>query len=433
MKKYSPPQKNAESSTVSFFFLVLYTIAVFARPQDWTYEPIAIPTVGLFLVLSFTSYLLLHPNKVFHLQTGILLGIIITIFFSLTTNGWITGGINRSFSFAFYSFIPYIVFSSILNTTFRLKVILQIIIMSSMLMLLNGISQTLSFDGKGWAGSYAIGTRITYVGMFEDPNDLAMIFVMTIPFAFVFLKTTQSVILRLLYLGVIFGLVYGLFLTNSRGGILGLLSLILVSIYFKYGKIKAGFITLIAVPLGMFALSFFRTIDANENSAHGRIEAWYTGVQMLKSNLLFGVGKGNFLEYHYLTAHNSYVLIMAELGTIGYILWVSLLMSTGYMLNQVLQLKEKDTTENSLLTCQIYMAKAFFYSLIAYATTAFFLSRSYVVFLYVFLGMCTALVANVERDTPTLKEKISKVNIMKIFLYSAASLIGLYMVIVILI
>src|SRR6185503_3560738 len=63
-------------------------------------------------------------------------------------------------------------------------------------------------------------------------------------------------------------------------------------------------------------------------STEERYEAWATGIQMFRDSPLFGVGNGQFVEHHYLTAHNSYVLALAELGLVGMFLWGAVLYLT---------------------------------------------------------------------------------------------------------
>ena len=47
---------------------------------------------------------------------------------------------------------------------------------------------------------------------------------------------------------------------------------------------------------------------------------------------MFGVGFNNFTEYHELTAHNSLVLPIAELGIVGFGIWFAFVWYCGYML-----------------------------------------------------------------------------------------------------
>ena len=65
-------------------------------------------------------------------------------------------------------------------------------------------------------------------------------------------------------------------------------------------------------------------ISNGDDSAYGRVEAWYEGIQMFKSSPVFGVGKGMFTDFNNLTAHNSYMLVLAELGFVGSIFFLGL-------------------------------------------------------------------------------------------------------------
>ena len=80
---------------------------------------------------------------------------------------------------------------------------------------------------------------------------------------------------------------------------------------------------LILAVFGMtFGPSRMSNMSAAEESANGRLDAWYAGFQMFKDNPLFGVGQGMFTDYHYLTAHNSYMLVLSELGFFGSIFFM---------------------------------------------------------------------------------------------------------------
>ena len=59
-------------------------------------------------------------------------------------------------------------------------------------------------------------------------------------------------------------------------------------------------------------------LDAgNDESFQGRTRSWDHGFAMLSWYPITGVGKGQWIEYHGLMPHNSYVQVMAELGVFG--------------------------------------------------------------------------------------------------------------------
>ena len=108
---------------------------------------------------------------------------------------------------------------------------------------------------------------------------------------------------------------------------------------------------------------------------------------MFRSNPALGVGFQNFTEYNELTAHNSFVLCFAELGTVGYFFWLGLLIVAIKQLGQVRQCEDDDVGE-SLLHRQATVLTASFAGMLA---AAFFLSRSYTPILYLMIGFAFAL------------------------------------------
>jgi len=65
--------------------------------------------------------------------------------------------------------------------------------------------------------------------------------------------------------------------------------------------------------------------DKADMSTMLRYEAWAAGFEMFKQSPVFGVGQRMFGANHFMTAHNSYVLALAELGIVGLFLFLGLL------------------------------------------------------------------------------------------------------------
>lgn len=108
------------------------------------------------------------------------------------------------------------------------------------------------------------------------------------------------------------------FFTNSRGGVLGLGAALTIIGWRRYGP-RLGTTLIVIGLLGVVALgpSRLAEMDAEEDSAQGRIQAWAEGLAMLRSRPLFGVGYGMWTEHHPLVAHNSFVQVLGELGLAG--------------------------------------------------------------------------------------------------------------------
>jgi putative inorganic carbon (HCO3(-)) transporter len=171
----------------------------------------------------------------------------------------------------------------------------------------------------------ALGT-----GIFSDPNDLALAMAMAVPMALgIGLGLGRAVphqqwITRGVSLLCVPIFVGTLYVTDSRGGMLALGAALFL--YFRRQLGRIGILLGALAVLALFAAGPARmgNMSAQEESAAGRIDAWRVGIEMLVSSPIWGVGKGQFTEWHDLTAHNSFVLCFAELGTAGTMAWLAL-------------------------------------------------------------------------------------------------------------
>ena len=74
------------------------------------------------------------------------------------------------------------------------------------------------------------------------------------------------------------------------------------------------------------APAYLTRIDDPEKSSYHRIEMWSEGIEMIKQNPVFGIGRGNFKSYtSKLIAHSSPIEIMGETGLPGFLAWIGLI------------------------------------------------------------------------------------------------------------
>lgn len=161
--------------------------------------------------------------------------------------------------------------------------------------------------------------RIRGTGIFNDPNDLALAFVVVIPFvAGPLLRRHTATWSRVVAAIVMVPLLLALYYTNSRGGMLGLGAALLPSAYRRFGKIAGPMVATIGI-VALIALgpSRMSAMDASETSAQGRVSSWWEGLEMFKSRPLFGIGYDRYTKFNELVAHNSFVHTLAELGLFG--------------------------------------------------------------------------------------------------------------------
>jgi putative inorganic carbon (HCO3(-)) transporter len=168
--------------------------------------------------------------------------------------------------------------------------------------------------------------------------------------------------------------------------------------------------------MAMLALDFAGGRGISIADGADRLEAWSNGLQMFKSAPVFGIGYGSFSERNNdLTAHNSLVLCLAELGLVGSTVWVALLITTALGLNSIMRPQmTKEPTEcqsqppsaaaeekKSLVPTHWIMAVHL--ALISFMTTSWFLSRSYSITMYLVLGLATATIA-IQRSAGEIRD-----------------------------
>jgi hypothetical protein len=226
--------------------------------------------------------------------------------------------------------------------------------------------------------------RIRGMGFLNDPNDFAQALVVVLPLLWGawtkgrFLRNIATVLLP----GALVG--YAIVLTQSRGAVIGIASLLFFSVRRTLGTVRTGVMMGVlgtAALVGNMAAG--RAFSTQERSAEERIEAWTVGIQLVRKFPLFGAGYGNFLDHNPLTAHNSYVLCFAELGLVGYFIWLALIVLTYKGLSRGAENLPPGTPEQK-------MSELLRSGLLGFLTCAWFLSRTYAPTLYFVLAICVS-------------------------------------------
>jgi putative inorganic carbon (hco3(-)) transporter len=232
-------------------------------------------------------------------------------------------------------------------------------------------------------------TRIRALGFMNDPNDLAMGMIVALGLIGGAWKPRLRV--RQLILAATAGaLVYGIYLTRSRGGAVALLVVFWRFAASRIGRVPA-FVLVVALGAGAMAIDFGgRSLSMElDESASERLVAWREGFEMLKTQPILGVGYSRFLDHHTLTAHNSLVLAFAETGLLGSFFWVALFVVTLLELQRLKNLPGHEPFDDRARQ----WAEGLQLSLFGFMTAAVFLSRTFVPTLYLIVGLSAALAA----------------------------------------
>jgi O-antigen ligase len=169
--------------------------------------------------------------------------------------------------------------------------------------------------------------RLKGLGLINDPNDFGQLIVCVIPLVFIFWRSKKMLWNIACVILPVSALLFGTFLTHSRGALLALMAVAVVAARRRTGTLPA---LLLAGGLfaGAMALHFTGGRAISVNAGEDRTVLWGESLQLLKSHPLFGVGAGNLPDYLGHTAHNSVAVCAAELGMFGLFFWCLFLFPT---------------------------------------------------------------------------------------------------------
>ncbi len=241
----------------------------------------------------------------------------------------------------------------------------------------------------GWFGlSSTARGRVRYVGILQDPNEVAMVLSVALPFAFALYQVRRTR-KRFWILLVSFLCIGGaVVLSKSRGGQLVFLMVCGVYVVHRFGwrGIVPG--ALLALPILLLG---GRSGSRADSSSLERLECMFEGIEMVKTWPFLGAGYDQFTEHHHLTAHNSYLLAAAELGFIGMFLWSIIL----YLCFKIGVVAHRTLDHEEARVARIW-GLALIASFSGLAIGTFFLSFTYHPILWLYIGFAGAFYAAVK-------------------------------------
>ncbi len=188
-------------------------------------------------------------------------------------------------------------------------------------------------------------------GMMADNNDFALALCMALPLLVHLGGTEKNAVLRRAIWALVPFTVLTVVLTYSRGGFLALAFTVLVLCWRSRNRL-AGLATLGLFVLAGLAIAPTKYVERistiteyqTEGSAQGRLKAWGVAWSMIQDNPIMGVGFNRFQENYARydpvivtekmaegrtrVAHNSYLQIWAEGGSIAFGLYLLLIVLT---------------------------------------------------------------------------------------------------------
>jgi len=342
-------------------------------------------------------------------QLYLMVGLMGAIVLSRLAIGWFGGALRAFPEFGLTAVVLYFVACNV-SSLAKLRTLMTVFVLVSLYLVARGLL-AYHFDlGADQfvllqrvytdpAASYRdILPRIRGVGFLEDPNDLAQN--LLIALAFVGAAWRSARLGRNFLIVILPGLIllYGLYLTRSRGALLGLGVLVAFALKDRFGTVFSAVVSIILVAV-MIALNYSagRGLVVQE----GRLNIWSDGLGMFKASPVLGVGFHAFTEYSSQTAHNSFLLCLVELGLLGCFFWLGMIVFSVIELNTLARLPATQQANTDLIRWAKVIRLGFF----TFLVTSWFLSRTYVVTLFLLIGLSMALAEIArQRSVPNLPQ-----------------------------
>jgi len=253
-------------------------------------------------------------------------------------------------------------------------------------------------------------------GLLLDNNDFALALIMNIPLLFYLGRTENIPLVRKACTVAIFLTAVTVLLLHSRGGFLAMVATFLM-LAWRSGKLFRATLTLGVMTIAFFLFAPEHVLDriatiftkgAEDPSAHSRIITWQLSFHMILDNPIWGVGLRNFQAYYFTygipsglveaggmthVAHNSYLQIWAEAGSLAFFTYMVLLGSVFWSCSRLRRLGRLQ----GLAWAGAYgrMMEA---SMVGFMVGGMFLNRGHFDLVYHFIAIvsCCVLVAEAE-------------------------------------
>jgi len=417
---------------MTLLFLI-YLFLLIVRPHEYVSWLVGVPIPRYVLLLSFLAWLLQRGKSLRAPQYILVPLVVIAAAISRIAMGWL-GGVIQVFDFFLPALILFLVAARVTEEPKQLERVFRLITLCALVLVAHGIDQVYT-DGVGWTGQSTElkfePPRIQYIGVFGDANDLGMLFVGCIPLCAYLAGRSRWPAKAFWYVSLCM-LFFGIYLTRSRGTFVAILVVSALWVARRYGRVVGIVLSAILIPLAVGSTRL-GTISTEEESAAGRIDAWFEGLQMFEASPIFGVGYQMFGDFHERTAHNSWILVLAELGIVGYLPWF---MATGlslYMLwvigSHVRSSEQAGEVAETGEALDARLADALLLSTLGMLVAAFFLTRSYELLMFLMWAWSAGHYTGALRRTPDLPPVTLATSGPKWAFLALCSIAGLYIMV----
>ena len=385
---------------LTFIGLYLFTVMVFFRPYELLPEfRFLVGTAIYFAVATLAIYL---PSQLAAEGNLTMLSTEVKAVLAMTAIALLSILIAKDPKLAWAAFnepfvkavATFIVLVNVLRTRKRLMGIMWLSLGIGIYLAISAIY--LYMTGQSKVEGYRV--EVDVGGMFGNPNEMALHFVMMVPLAIALGVAAKSNMMRMIYFILAALFIAGNMVTYSRGGFVGL---VVCSFFlaWKLGRkyrlnvtiatVVIGILGFLAAPgnYGLRILSIFVPSLDPVGSNDARRD-------LLERSLIvsirqpWGIGIGNFtiVGIRNQETHNAYTQVSSELGVLGLIAYMVFIISPFRKLGAI----ERTLFRKDELNWFYYMAIGLQASIVGYLVSSFFGSVAYNWFIYYLIAYAVA-------------------------------------------
>lgn len=380
----------------------IWSFILLCRPQD--YLPILqiikpSMTVGMLTSILYLITVKNNDNILNNWQIKLYIYFIVVIIISIPFSYYPSASLKDAINYSSIAIMFIYLFYHIINTIDKLKNIIYI----------NCTGVAIYAIIALVFGEYKDG-RLIFGDMF-DPNDIAYILISFIPFNLLKIsKSNKTSEIVISVINIIISLIV-ILKTGSRSGLLATIFIITYLMYVKTMTIKMSvaakicIIAFVLVSMQILNISYerYKTIlnvknDYNVTDETGRVAIWKTGLWLMFSRPLTGVGMNRFSEgvgryrearnlesAKWQAAHNSLLQIGAETGVLGLILYCYMSLNIYRTTKKIIctshsieLVKISEMTQVGFMSqfiCSMFLSQAYSLYWVLYLVISVFLSR----------------------------------------------------------
>jgi O-antigen ligase len=420
-----------EMWSLSFFCFLIFNVAYYSRILDLKFALLHIPLITGSIAIAGA---LLGGGIVYALRVkqGICIVALTVLFFAnVPFSVWPGGSYHLLTGVWLKTMGAYLIAASLIDTSGRAGAAIKSVAIGT------GLGSVLA----NALGRLEGGRLTLFAGVYSNPNQLAIAIVFCLPLiTYVVLDKASNKLLRLVSLFALFSSLIAVFRTASRGGLIGLVAILLMvflrmSVTGKLAFVVAGVAAVAGVvtvaPHSVSArygtILSGRSQEAETVSEAGEVESAVESseqrtqllIDSLKTTVthpLLGVGIGQFAVYmSYLDksngkynsawrgTHNAYTQISSEAGVPAFILFVTLLISSFRDLRSIEARAHKIPLPRAQSLFR--MALAMRLSLVAFCVCVLFAHMGYDMEWPMMVGLTVGLLRAANTELPQLERQ----------------------------